>query len=117
MKLLRISLTPLISKPCNPLSALNPRPACCFQGLFSGGDDVSLGKLFLLTACGEKLATAQGPSRMRGEARTRVNGKAPSPGRLRRPTSPRKQEDVKRAQNAFAPVLGGGRFTQPGADG
>ena len=58
-KLLRISLTPLISEPCEPLvpthdrfsepgscvpcRALTPRPACCFQGLFSGGGDVSLG--------------------------------------------------------------------------
>jgi len=24
---------------------------------------------------------------------------------------------IPRAKNAFAPVLGGGRFTQPGADG
>src|SRR5262249_34559732 len=85
-KLLRISLTPLISEPCEPLclrmtvsrnrwscvayKGLNPRPACCFQGLFSGGGDVSL----------------------RHKTRNPV-------------------------QNAFAPVLGGGRFTQPGADG
>src|SRR6476620_10199606 len=55
---------------CVAYKGLNPRPACCFQGLFSDGGDVSLRR------------------------------------KTRNP-----------AQNAFAPVLGGGRFTQPGADG
>src|SRR5690242_17326227 len=76
-----------------------------FRGLFSGGGDVSLGRASLRgTAAtslqGGGLAVAAG--RMgAANAKFRADGL----GRFARPT------------NAFAPVLGGGRFTQPGADG
>src|SRR5262245_62119687 len=74
-KPLRISLTPLILECRATICRYGPnRPlARCFQGLFSGGGGVSLGRA--------------------------------QPNHSGLP------------QNAFAPVFGGGRFMQPGADG
>ena len=92
---------------------LNPRPARCFQGyLAAGGAEVQEGRAYPSTS-GE------------GGERAAIAKRAPGGVRYRRtPTRPFADANGhpprfagRDSKNAFAPVLGGGRFTQPGADG
>ncbi len=76
-----------------------------FRRLFSGGGSVSLGRVGETVIPGRRAAANP-------ESRTTA---CPGSGFRARPFGPSRNDG--RPKNAFAPVLGGGRSTQPGADG
>src|SRR5262245_51274809 len=96
-----MSLAPLMLRYCATLPAADSkcRRGLCFQGVFSGGGSVSLGT-----------------ARQNPHPKTHIPRSHESTSSAWRPAAAG-TELLRSRKNAFAPVLGGGRFTQPGADG